>query len=141
MKALLSGATAAVSLTILHEGLRRVVPHSPRADILGMRGLAAGARRLGFHPPEHLHEWALVSDLFANTAYYSAVGLAAKSPVAAGAAIGAVAGIGLLALPGPMGLGSAPVNRTLQTQLIGAGLYLTAGLIAGCLYQALLSDD
>lgn len=137
MKALLSGAAAAVSLTILHQLSRRIVPHSPRADILGMRAIARASRALGAEPPGHLHRWALAGDLLTNTAYYGTVGLAPRSPVWMGAAAGALAAAGLLALPGPMGLGSAPVNRTIQTQLLGAALYLSAGLIAGRTYRAL----
>jgi hypothetical protein len=137
MKALLSGAAAAVSLTLLHEAARRAAPHAPRADILGMRALAAGSRLLGAEPPDRLRGWALAGDLAVNTAYYSAVALSPDKPLLCGVVAGAAAAAGLLALPGPMGLGSAPVNRTVQTQVLGAALYLGAGLIAGCTYQAL----
>jgi hypothetical protein len=80
----------------------------------------------------------MVGDLVANSAYYSLAGCTGPgNSIGVGAALGAAAGIGVLLLPGPMGLGSVETNRTLETQVMAAGMYLAAGLIAGGLYAAL----
>jgi len=140
--ALLSGAAGAVSLNLMHECTRKTMPHPPRVDIIGMRALAKLARASGSEPPEHLRTTALAGDLLSNSLYYSAVG--ARGPehaVANGAVAGLAAGIGVLLLPGPLGLGSAEVNRTAATQIMAAGMYFAAGLIAGYTYRAIASDQ
>jgi hypothetical protein len=103
-----------------------------------MRAIARLSRTAGAQPPQHLHRAALVGDLLANTAYYAIVGYAKpQHALAAGAAAGLLAGIGILALPGPLHLGSSAVNRTLETQLMAAGMYVAAGLTAGVTAAAL----
>jgi hypothetical protein len=51
--------------------------------------------------------------------------------------LGLAAGLGAVFLPGPLGLGSAPSNRTTQTQAMTVGWYLLGGLAAGLAYQTL----
>jgi hypothetical protein len=136
--ALLSGAAGAVALTAMHECTRKTMPDPPRADLLGMRSIARISRLAGVEPPRHLRRAAFAGDLLANTAYYATVGYARpQHAIAAGAAAGILAGVGILALPGPLHLGSSAVNRTHHTQLMAAGMYLAAGLIAGATAAAL----
>jgi hypothetical protein len=138
LNALLSGAAGAVALTAMHECTRRTMPDPPRADLLGMRAIARISRMAGTTPPNHLHRAAVAGDLLANTAYYATVGYAKPGhALAAGTAAGILAGIGILVLPGPLHLGSNPVNRTVHTQFMAAGMYLAAGLIAGATAAAL----
>jgi hypothetical protein len=75
--ALGSGLAGAISLTLLHEATRRVVPSAPRLDVLGMRALANTLRVMDqpVPHPTRLHRGALVGDLVANTLYYSLVGV------------------------------------------------------------------
>jgi len=103
-------------------------------DILGERAIVKGMQWAEYEPPqgETLHQVALAGDLAANTAYYSLVGAGApKSALSRGAAIGLVAGVGAVVLPGPMGLGTEPGSRTAATSLMTVALYLTGGLVAG----------
>jgi len=135
---LASGLAGAVVLTVLHETVRRFRPDAPRADVLGMRALASGFRAAGKTPPpdDKLHPMALGGDLVANSLYYSLVGLwGAKRAVGLGAGLGALAGVGALVLPGPMGLGEAPTNRTPETQLLTVAWYLAGGLAAGAAFR------
>jgi hypothetical protein len=60
--------------------------------------------------------------------------------VLAGTALGLAAGIGAVALPGPMGLGSEPSTRTPQTTALTIGLYLLGGVVAGATF-ALMSRN
>ncbi|MBC7925336.1 MAG: hypothetical protein H7039_06725 [Bryobacteraceae bacterium] len=136
--ALLSGATAAISLNLMHECARQIMPDPPRIDVIGMRAVAKAARAMGFDPPENLRTTALAGDLLANTLFYSSVAAAGKSEaIVHGALAGFAAGIGTLLFPEPLGLGDAEVNRTPQTQAMAAGMYLVAGLIAGITYRTL----
>jgi hypothetical protein len=140
-KAVLSGAVAAVALTATHEIIRRRVPNAPRLDVLGMRALSRSAQAMGADPPEQLRAAAMAGDILANTAYYSLAGSAGpERAIPIGASLGAIAGVGVLALPGPMGLGSEETNRTPATQAMAAGLYFGAGLVAGCVYRLLACD-
>ena len=79
-----------------------------------------------------------MSDLVSNAAYYGLVGIAGRErAVYLGAGLGLMAGLGAVALPGPMRLGSAPTARTAGTQALTVALYTTGGLVAGSLYRAL----
>ena len=138
--ALLAGAAGAVSLNLMHESARLTVPNSPRVDVIGMRAVAAIARAVGAEPPDNLRETTLAADLAANALYFSAVaGTGPSNAIAMGGVLGLAAGIGAVVLPGPMRLGEAEVSRTVQTQIMTAGMYFAAGLIAGTVYQAVSS--
>src|SRR5579871_2455117 len=127
LQALGGGLAGACALTLLHETTRRVVPDAPRMDVLGERALASGLRGAGMDVPSRgrLHKMALGGDVVANSLYYSLAGLCGpESAPVCGALLGLAAGVGAVALPGPMGLGAAPSNRTTATQAMTVGLYL-----------------
>lgn len=135
-----SGLTGALVLTVLHESVRRFNGSAPRADILGIRALAKGYRAAGETPPadDDLHTMALGGDILSNSLYYSLVGLdGGKHALGLGAGLGALAGAGAVVLPGPMGLGTAPTNRTAATQAMTVAWYLVGGLVAGAAYKVL----
>jgi hypothetical protein len=141
--ALLGGAVGALTLTALHQILKRVTPDAPRADSLAKQGLRKAFRAANTTPPEDdtLHWASLAGDLAANTAYYSA-GLAFGPKVASwlGPLLGAGAGVGAVALPGPMGLDPAETNRTRTTQILAFGLYLAGSVAATATYRAVLDE-
>ncbi|ALI98825.1 hypothetical protein [Rufibacter tibetensis] len=128
----ISGLAGAVAVTIVHESVRRFYPEAPRMDILGMRAIAKGLRFAGQTPPndDKLHAWSLVGDIVSNSLYYSLTG-SGKKALWQGTVLGAIAGVGGVILPGPMGLGVAPSARTKQTQALTIGYYLLGGVAAG----------
>lgn len=136
-RALAAGAMGACALTLIHELLRRTVPHAPRMDVLGMRGIARLSRAAGARPPDRLHASAMLADIASNTAYYSLVGAARGHGAATGAALGLAAGAGAVLLPGPLGLGTAPSGRTTPTQLLTVALYGVGGVVAGASFDAM----
>ena len=139
VQSLISGLAGAVALNILHETVRQFVPTAPRADILGMRSIAKGFQKAGEEPPaeDKLYPLAMIGDVTSNALYYSLTGVNAKQPLATGAVLGALAGIGAVTLPGPMGLGEAPTTRTPATVAMTIGWYLFGGLVAGAVLQRL----
>lgn len=140
LPALISGVTGALALTAVHETARKNVASAPRMDVLGMRAISHSLRSMGQPVPsrERLHQAALIGDVMANSAYYSLVGWGdPETAPARGALLGLAAGLGAVALPGPLGLGSAPSNRTTATQTMTVGWYLLGGLAAGLAFQAL----
>ncbi|GAB3643150.1 hypothetical protein [Spirosoma arcticum] len=132
-QSLISGLAGAVALNILHEIVRQFVPEAPRADILGMRSIKKGFRKAGEQPPtgDTLYGLAILGDVTSNALYYSLVGVSPKQPLLAGAVLGALAGVGAVTLPGPMGLGETPTTRTPATVAMTIGWYLFGGLVAG----------
>ena len=141
--ALIGGAAGAVTLTALHQLLKRVTPDAPRADNLAKQGLRKALRAVGSAPPneEGLQQASLAGDLVTNTAYYAA-GLAFGPGTAKWLAplLGAGAGIGSIALPGPMGLNPDETNRTATTKVLAFGIYLAGGLAATATYRALADE-
>lgn len=129
--ALESGLAGACTLTLVHEAARRILPHAPRLDILGMRALSHSLP-VGKHPaPARLHAYALVGDLIANTLYYSLVGAGnKKSSVLRGTLLGGAMGVGAVVLPPLLGLGRRPSARTPATQAMTVGWYVIGGLAA-----------
>jgi hypothetical protein len=140
-KALVGGLAGAVALTIAHETLRRFVPEAPRMDVLGMRAISKTMKKVGSQPPEGsaLRAWAMAADVVSNSIYYSLAG-AGKDAWLRGSLLGAGAGAGAVLLPGPMGLGSDPSNRTNSTRAMTVGLYLLGGVVAAAVGSALAND-
>lgn len=140
VQAISGGIAGACAVTALHESARRTVPEAPRMDILGMRAISRGLEAMGCEPPreERLHEAALAGDLVSNSLYYSLIGLGKpEDAVRNGALLGLAAGLGGVLLPGPLGLGEAPSNRTRATQGMTIAWYLLGGVAAGLAYRYL----
>ena len=138
--AILSGIAGAAVLNIAHQSLQAVTDDAPRMEILGMRALKGGLEAVGADVPprRELFPITLAADLLANAGYYSLVGLAGPNKgILTGGALGLAAGVGAVALPGPMGLGNEPSNRTPQTTAMTVGLYTLGGLAAGAVFTLL----
>lgn len=133
-----SGVAGAVTLTLIHETARRLLPDAPRMDVVGMRAIAKSMEKLHEQPPpeEELFKYSLVGDLISNSLYYSLIGTGRKAWLR-GTALGLAAGVGGVLLPGPLGLGAEPSGRTPQTKVMTIALYLIGGLAAAGLSRAL----
>jgi len=143
LNALASGLVGACILTAIHETTRRLVPNAPRMDILGMRAIEKLMHKADAESPaddRKLHTWAMVGDVISNSLYYSLAGTGKGSWVR-GALLGAGAGIGAVVLPGPLGLGKAPSNRTDETKAMTVGLYLLGGLATAAVGYLLSDKD
>jgi hypothetical protein len=136
-RALAAALAGVATVTALNEGGRRIWAGAPRIELLGQRAAARLARRAGYRPGRRDAFWiALAGSLLADGTYFSLAGLAARRPRAAGAALGALAGVGAVLLPGPLGLGAGPTRRTPGTALATIGWYLAAGMAAGAAARA-----
>lgn len=140
LQSLGSGLAGACVLTAIHETVRQFSDEAPRADILGMRAIKKIMNKADAEPPadDELHEWALGGDILSNTLYYSLIGLSnPENSLVVGAALGLVAGVGAVELPGPMGLGTVPSKRTPATVAMTIGWYLIGGLTTAAVYSLL----
>ena len=132
LRALGNGLVGAVVLTAVHETARHVIPATaPRMDLLGMRGLRKLLGQVNAPQPDHATAFNLTmaGDLLSNGLYYSLVGTD-ENAWQRGTVLGLAAGVGGVSLPGPLGLGKAPSNRTPQTKLMTVAWYLLGGLAA-----------
>jgi len=131
-QALISGLCGAVLLTALHETVRQFRPaDAPRMDVLGMRGLRKLLGKADAPQPDDQTAYGLtmLGDIVSNGLYYSLVGTG-RGVWARGVVLGLAAGVGGVVLPGPLGLGEGPSNRTPQTKLMTVAWYLAGGLAA-----------
>jgi hypothetical protein len=139
LHSLTAGLAGAVALNILHETVRHLRPaDAPRMDVLGMRGLRKLLNKADAPQPDEdtLFGLTMAGDVLSNGLYYSLVG-SGRHTVRRGLLLGVAAGIGGVLLPGPMGLGEAPSNRTPQTQAMTVAWYTVGGLVAGIAAKAL----
>lgn len=138
-----SGLAGALALTLVHETARRVIPHAPRVDVIGVRAISRSIRAAGYQPPRYdrLHHIALAGDLVSNSAYYSLVGVGDRRHVwRRGAALGLLGGLGAALLPPVLGLGQPPHRKTPFTQILTVAWYLLGGLAAAATYDAVSRD-
>lgn len=139
LPSLAAGFAGAIALTALHEVARRLRPHdAPRMDVLGERGLRKILNLADLPQPNEGQAYTatMLGDILSNGLYYTVVG-SGKHSLQRGLVLGVAAGIGGVVLPGPMGLGEAPSNRTPQTQAMTVAWYTVGGLVAGAVARGL----
>ena len=133
MRAIGSGVAGAVALNALHESARRVIPHAPRVDVIGKRGIARPMRAMGLEPPKgrRLYAAAMAGDVLSNSIYYSLVGAGrARHPWRRGLVLGLLGGLGAAFLPPVIGLGNQPGRRAPWTQIMTVLWYTVGGIAA-----------
>lgn len=138
--ALVGGLAGAATITLLHESIRRVVPEAPRMDRLGMQAISKGLKKAGKKVPKEdtLFTVTMAGDLLSNAIYYSAVAIGSEKNIwVRGSALGLAAGLGAVLLPGPLGLNNKYSSRTVATQVMTVGLYVTGALVATAVIKLL----
>ena len=138
--ALAGGLAGAATITLIHESIKRVVPEAPRMDRLGMQAISNGLKKAGKKVPkeETLFTVTMAGDLLSNAIYYSAAAIGSEKNIwIRGSALGLAAGLGAVLLPGPLGLNPKYSNRTVATQVMTVGLYVTGALVATAVIKLL----
>jgi len=137
--ALASGLAGAVTVTVVHEIVKRIDPKAPRMDLLGMNALSKMMVKAGETPPnrKQLFLYTMAGDLIANGLYYSLAGVGYKKPWLKGTLLGTAAGVGGVLLPKPLGLNPDHSARTTSTKLMTVGLYLIGGLVTSAIVKTL----
>ena len=132
---ILGGLAGAVTLTAVHETVRQFLPEAPRVDLTGIRALRQILNKADLPIPglTEQRQLALGGDLISNATYYSLAG----TSYTRGILLGLAAGIGGVYLPGKMGLGDAPTNRSTTTQLLTIGYYTLGGIVSAAVTRAL----
>lgn len=132
---IVSGAVGAAVLSGLHEAGRRLVPHAPRMDVVGERGLRRLLGRSRAPRGKKLYWATLASDVIANGAFYAmALFGSPQHPVMRAATLGGLMGVGAVALPKPLGLGRPPHSRHAENRAMTVGYYALGGVAAAVVY-------
>jgi hypothetical protein len=142
IRSLIGGAVGALALTAVHQAAQKTIDRAPRVDVLGRRAIAKPLRAMGVQPPrgDRLQQAALAGDLVSNSSYYALLGLSRPQNLWQNACLlGLAAGIGAVALPPVLGLGSKPTARTPATAGMTIAWYTLGALAAAATLQAL--DD
>ena len=131
LASLVGGLAGAVTITLLHEIIRKFDPSAPRMDLVGKAVTEKLMHKAGQHPgKKQLYASSLVGSIMANTLYYSLAGLGAKSPVSVGSMLGLTAGAGAVTLPSKLGLNGVHSSGSTKRKWMTMALYVTGGLVA-----------
>jgi len=131
-KNLLGGLAGAIVLNVVHQLAKKVDKDAPHINKIGEEALSKSVKSVGYKPPkgDKLFLATLLSDVVANSIFYSTIGKGnRKNLLLRGIVYGAVAGIGALTLPEPLGLNDEPVNKTNKTKAITVALYVLGGAV------------
>jgi hypothetical protein len=133
LSAIAGGFAGAITLTLLHETIRRLDANAPRMDQMGMEAISKSLEAVSVPVPkeDNLFKITMAGDIISNALYYSVAAIGGKKKILLrGLLLGVTAGFGAVYLPKPLGLSEAPSSRTLETKLMTVGLYLAGGLVA-----------
>jgi hypothetical protein len=138
--ALAAGVLGSTSLHLVHESARHWMADAPHMDLIGMRAVGKGLRRLGMRPLSvgALRKVTLVADLVSNSLYYSLVAGLGRStrPRSAwmrGLALGVLAGVGAVVLPPRLGLARQTAPQ--RTAALTFCWYLIGGVVAAAAFN------
>jgi hypothetical protein len=132
------GIAGAITLTLIHETVRKFITDAPRMDLLGMEAIAKTLDSADAEIPEEdkLFKITMAGDIISNSLYYSLIGIGkGHQAILRGALLGLAAGVGAVYLPKPLELNTAPAGRTLQTKIMTFALYTIGGVVAGFIGQ------
>src|SRR5215217_770891 len=123
----LAGLAGSVTLTAIHETLRKTTPGAPRMDLLGMQSLSKLLKVVGLNVPGRpaLFGWTLLGDVGGNALYYSLAARGShKSVWVKGITLGLIAGVAAVVLPGYLHLDKKASARSSYTAMATIAIYL-----------------
>jgi len=135
---LIAGFAGALSLTLVHESLKRKLPDAPRIDLLGEEALQALLSKTGepMNDSKKLYVATLAGDLLTNALYYSAIGAGRKYTWTKALTLGLSAGLGAVKLARPLRLNEKTVARNDNVKVLTVLYYLTGALVTAGIIKA-----
>jgi hypothetical protein len=127
-----SGFTGAISVAILNQLAKRYLPGAPRLDLLGSQLATAGLKKAGIKPPQGLPVKILawIGSLVSNSIFYSLVGLGNPNTAwIRGGLLGLAMGIGVVTLPGTVGVKADATTGTRAAKIRTVLWYVLGGLL------------
>lgn len=135
---LIAGFAGALSLTLLHESLKKQLNDAPRIDLLGEEAVNVLMDKAGkpINDEKKLYATTLAGDLLANTLYYSAIGAGSKYTWTKAITLGLSAGLGAVKLARPLGLNEKTVARNDNVKVLTVLYYLSGALVTAGVIKA-----
>ena len=136
LSSLAGGLAGAITVTIIHEALRKTRPDAPRLDETGKDITNKLVQKMGRAPltDKQAYAGSLVGELLANTIYFSLAGSKVKHAFKTGSVLGLTAGLSAISVPQKLGLnGSMNGSHTEMAKSrkwLTVGLYLAGGLVS-----------
>lgn len=139
LASLAGGFAGAVTVTLLHEVIRKIDPSAPRMDLVGKAVTGKLMHKAGKHIPtsNKVYATSLASSLMANTLYYSLAGLGQKNLLSVGSMLGLTAGAGAVTLPAKLGFNGIHGRNTSKRKWMTLALYMIGGLVAAAVTRRL----
>lgn len=133
LHAFTAGLAGAITLTLAHQLLHKLVEDAPRMDLMGEEALTKVAEKTDVNIPEkQLYGITLAGDIVSNSFYYALAATGkARTAKTRGVLLGVAAGIGGVYLPKYLRLTNAYSDRTVRTRLFTIALYSLGGFVAG----------
>src|ERR1700754_3352190 len=138
LSSLAGGLAGAVTVTSIHEVLRKTTNNAPRLDEAGKKLTSKILEKTGRAPltEKQAYRTSLAGEIMANTIYFSLAGSQMKHAFRTGSLLGLTMGLSAASLPQKMGLNGnghangshAPKNKS--TKWMTIGLYLAGGLVS-----------
>jgi hypothetical protein len=141
-RSVIAGLAGSAVLTGIHETLRKTIPGSPRMDLIGMQSLSKLLKVAGLRIPGRpaLFGWTLLGDIGGNALYYSMAARGnTKSVWVKGIALGLIAGVSAVVLPGYLRLDKKASARSPYTAMATIAIYLAGGIVTAAVASALSS--
>lgn len=132
LASLAGGLAGAITVTVLHELIRKVDPSAPRLDLVGQKATEKLVQKTGHTPPtgNSLYATSLAGSILANTLSYSLAGMSGKRPLSFGTIMGATMGLSAVTLPNKLGLNGHHVKSDQRKKWMTVLLYIAGGLVA-----------
>jgi len=132
LASLAGGLAGAITVTLLHEVIRKIDPSAPRLDLVGEKATEKLIQKAGKTPPvgNKLYATSLAGSLLANTLSYSLAGISGKRPLSVGTIMGATMGLSAVTMPNKLGLNGHHVANESKKKWMTIVLYIAGGLVA-----------
>ncbi|MDO5524161.1 MAG: hypothetical protein Q4G48_08985 [Bacteroidia bacterium] len=132
-KRVIAGLSGAVALSILHEYVKKNFVEVPEFNEVGEEVIDKSLSKINLKIKDHdkLYNATVAGDILTNAVYY------AFTPFKLNSVIGALGGLGAIALPKKLGLDNTPIAGTDKKKMITVGYYIFGAMVASGMYKLL----
>ncbi|MDD3789624.1 MAG: hypothetical protein PHO94_13155 [Petrimonas sp.] len=136
-KRIIAGFGGAIALSVLHEILKKNMDELPDFEEVGEEAIDKSLEKVNLKvlDTSKLYNATVAGDVITNGIYY------AFTPFKMNTVIGALGGLGAMALPKKLGLDNTPIAGTDKKKMMTIGYYIFGALVAGGIYKLLTINE
>ena len=136
-KRLIAGFGGAIALSALDNYVRKHFDEVPEFSEMGEQVIDKSLDVVNLQVKDHdkLYNATVAGDVITNGIYYS------LTPFKMSTLVGALGGLGAIALPKQLGLDNEPIAGTDKKKMITVGYYVFGALVAAGIYKVLTLND